>query len=283
MTVKHTYDELTDKDFKRLGNYVYHNFGINLYPNKKVLVSSRLLKRLASTNIASYSEYCDFVLNTEDGKNEIIEMINALSTNKTDFFREDDHFTNLIEKILPSYLAEHKNKHINIWSAGCSSGEEAYSLAMVLQNYNEKHPYFDYSIVATDISTRVLKKAILAIYPEKDSTDIPPSFKKKYLLRSKDRSKKQVRIIPEIRKKVSFLRNNLINEESPNNIKFDIVFCRNTIIYFDAKTQNIVIDKILDNITPGGYLFLGHSESLINSGFNIKHSLPSIYQKSKNP
>lgn len=282
MTIIKKHDELTDEDFKRLGKYVHKNYGINLYPNKKILVSSRLLKRLVSTNMSTYSEYCDFVLNTEDGKKEIIEMMNALSTNKTDFFRENDHFTNLIEKILPSYVSEHKKNYIRIWSAGCSSGEEAYSLAMVLQNYREKHQYFDFSIVATDISTRVLKKAILAIYPEKDTVDIPPYFKKKYLLRSKDRSKKQVRIISDIRKKVTFVRNNLVRDSLPSSTMFDIVFCRNTIIYFDAKTQKVVIDKILNNITLGGYLFLGHSESLINSGLNIRHSLPSIYQKSKN-
>ena len=278
MSDKSTYDELSDKDFKKLGVFVYKNYGINLYPNKYKLVSSRLKKRLINLGMTSYSEYCDFVLNTEKENKEVIEMINSLSTNKTEFFRENDHFNYISENILPSLLTS-SNLFITAWSAGCSSGEEPYSLAMILENHRQSNPGFNYGIVGTDISTNMINKARTAVYQEDMIGDIPFNYRKKYLLRSKDRKKKQVRIIPEIRQKVRFFRNNLINESVPGNNKFDIIFCRNTLIYFDNHTHNLVVKRILEKLSMGGYLFLGHSESLLNFNLGMEHIFPSVYRK----
>lgn len=274
-----SYGELTDKDFKQLSDFIYANYGINLYPNKKVLVKSRLQARLKETGIGTYKEYCHFVLNKDPERKEAVEMINRLSTNKTDFFREPNHFQYLSETLLGDYLQNKESKKIKVWSAGCSSGEEPYTIAMVLNQQKHKIPLFDYEIFASDISTSVLKKASLAIYPGIVISQIPFEYRSKYLLKSKDRIKNQIRISPILRNKINFFRYNLLNPKIPITGFIDIVFCRNTLIYFDRPTQQLVVKKLLDCINPGGYLFLGHSESLINMNFDLEHVAASIYRK----
>ncbi|MFK5857080.1 MAG: CheR family methyltransferase [Bacteroidota bacterium] len=279
MELKQTYGELLDKDFKRLGKFIYDNYGINLYPQKQVLVKSRLQRRLSILGMSSYSEYCDYVLKHEHGKEEAIHMIDRISTNKTDFFREDDHFDYLSETLLKYYFAETGKKKLRIWSAGCSSGEEPYTIAMVLSEQKGSIPFFDFSIFASDISTTVLKKAKAAVYPESDLEEIPTVYHSKYLLKSKDKTKKQIRITSNIRNKVKFFRYNLLGSKSPFNKPVDVIFCRNTLIYFDRQTQQRVINHLISNLPIGGYLFLGHSESLINMSFPLKNVFPSVYKK----
>lgn len=279
MNQNQTYGEFLDKDFKRLGKYIYDNYGINLYPQKHTLVKSRLQKRLASLGMKSYAEYCDFVLDNEEGKKEVVHMMDRLSTNKTDFFREADHFEYLSETLLKNYINETGRKKIRVWSAGCSSGEEPYTIAMVLNEHKENIPFFDFNIFASDLSTAVLKKAKDAIYPAADAIEIPADYRSKYLLKSKDKSKQQIRIISKIRNKVKLFRYNLLSEKSPFNKPIDIIFCRNTLIYFDRQTQEYVINNLISNIPTGGYLFLGHSESLINMKFPLKSVSPSVYKK----
>ncbi len=279
MDNKLAYGELKDSDFKRLSTFIYDNYGINLYPQKKVLVKSRLQKRLAKLNISSYTEYCDFVLNNEKGFQEVVHMIDRISTNKTDFFREADHFDYLADTLLKQYVSETGRKKLKIWSAGCSSGEEPYTIAMVLSEEKHNIPLFDYKIYASDISTTVLKKASKAIYSASNLADIPINYHSKYLLISKDKTKKQIRIAPNIRNKVTLFRYNLLSNKSPFNEPLDIIFCRNTLIYFDRKTQERVISSLLSNLQLGGYLFLGHSESLINTSFSLKSVFPAIYKK----
>lgn len=273
------YGDLSDKDFKELSDFIYSNYGINLYPNKKVLVKSRLQSRLHATGIGNYKDYCEFVLKRDPDRKEAVEMINRLSTNKTDFFRENNHFKYITETLLYSYLSKKDNKKIKIWSAGCSSGEEPYTIAMVLNEEKKKIPHFDYHILASDISTSVLKKASLAIYPGTIIGQIPFEYRAKYLLKSKDRSKNQIRISPILRNKIEFFRYNLLNPKIPFEGKVDIVFCRNTLIYFDRQTQERVVSKLLNCIAPRGYLFLGHSESLINMDFPLDHVAASVYRK----
>ena len=273
------YGELIDNDFKRLGEFIYTNYGINLYPNKKVLVKSRLQKRLFELGIKSYAEYCDLVLNNDPNHKEAVEMINRISTNKTDFFREANHFDFLSGDSLNKYLSLTGKNKITLWSAGCSSGEEPYTIAMVLNEQKQKIPLFDFEIYASDISTTVLKKAKNAIYPDTAIVQIPMQYRTKYLLKSKDKSKKQIRIAPAIREKIKLFRYNLLSDKPPINKTFDIIFCRNTLIYFDRQTQEKVVANIISILNKGGYLYLGHSESLINMNFALESAGTSIYRK----
>lgn len=269
---------LTVSEFNQFAKLIYNQCGIKLPIEKKTLLESRLSKRLRNLSIHSYKEYLQLISSKEGSNIEIIHMIDVITTNKTDFFREPHHFEFIENVILPNFLHEGKRK-INIWSAGCSSGEEPYTLAMVFENQKIKTPYFDYSIFASDISTEILKKASEAIYPAVTVKNIPFEIKRKYFLKSKDVSNPTVRIVPEIRNKVTF---NRINFMSPNYSiyeNFDCIFCRNVLIYFDRETQINVINKLLTNLKSGGYLFIGHSESLIQSQFPLIQIKPTIYRK----
>lgn len=270
------YGELHDEDFKRLSLYVYKNYGINLYPNKRVLVKSRLQKRLQTLKLTSYKEYCDYVFKTDEGKKEIVEMINRLSTNKTDFFREPDQFEYLKNTILPGF---NKRKFMQLWSTGCSSGEEPYTIAMVIDDFSKNATNINYQIYASDISTSVLAKAQKGIYSSLSLLQIPKQYHKNYLLKSKDPNKKLIRIAPELRNKINFFRYNLLNEKVPLSSRMDIIFCRNTLIYFDRITQYEVVNRLLNNLVTGGYLILGHSESLVNMDLPLTAVSASIYQK----
>ncbi len=279
MEQRSPYGEFTDKDFKELSDYIYDNYGINLYPNKKVLVKSRLIKRLNALGINSYKEYCKFVLHNDPERKEAVEMINRISTNKTEFFREDDHFHKLTNEILPDLLRSKETKNVSVWSAGCSSGEEPYTIAMVLSEFKSTYPGFNFKITASDISTQVLKKATKAVYPNSLIEQIPEVYRKKYLLKSKNPMMDVFRIGPDLRRHVEFFRYNLLNTSLPFSTKVNITFCRNTLIYFDRPTQKKVVTKLLETIHSNGYLILGHSESLINMDFNIEQISPSIYKK----
>lgn len=277
MNQKSPYGELNDKDFKDLSEYVYDNYGINLYPNKKILVKSRLTKRLNALGMKSYREYCDFVLNKDPERKEMVEMINRISTNKTEFFRESGHFDYLTARIMPAIVAEEKN--LTFWSAGCSSGEEVYTLAMVLEFYKAANTKFNYKIFGSDISTQVLKKASTAVYSNTLLPPIPEVFRKRYLLKSKDPENEVFRISPGIRRNVSFFRYNLLSSTLPFEKSINVLFCRNTLIYFDRQTQYKVVESLLRTIKTGGYLILGHSESLINMDFKLEQVSTSIYRK----
>ncbi len=279
MAGNNIYGELRDADFKRLSEFIYTNYGINLYPHKKVLVKSRLQKRLTALGMYSYTQYCDFVLTSENGKQEAVNMIDRISTNKTDFFREADHFDFLSKSLLKQYISETGRKKLKLWSAGCSSGEEPYTLAMVMSEQKKNIPFLDFNIYASDISTLVLEKAKRAVYSANNLDIIPPKYQSKYLLKSKDKSKNQIRITPHLRNKVVLFRHNLLDDKSPLKQPVDIIFCRNTLIYFDRETQEKVINMLIKNMVSGGYLFLGHSESLINTSFSLKNVFPAVYKK----
>ena len=275
------YGDFTDKDFKELADYIYEYYGINLYPNKKTLVKSRLIKRLNALGMSSYKEYCSFVLRNDPNRTEAVEMINRLSTNKTEFFRENDHFEQLTQVLIPTLINIDNLKEINIWSAGCSSGEEPYTIAMVLEDYRSRNKYFNFKILASDISTQVLKKASKAIYPKILLEQIPVHFRKSFLLKSKDPSMEVFRIGQSTRSNVEFFRYNLLSAKLPFVSKMSIIFCRNTLIYFDRPTQKKVVTRLLDCLLEGGYLILGHSESLVNMGFDLEQISASIYMKKK--
>ncbi|MDD2391098.1 MAG: chemotaxis protein CheR [Desulfobacterales bacterium] len=215
-------------------------------------------------------------------KEEFTQLIDSVTTNKTDFFRESGHFTHLVQKILPGMTrAQPYNSRIklNIWSAGCASGEEPYTLSMILSDFISSNPGIDFSILATDISTRVLSDAINATYPEEAVKPIPIKFKRKYLMKGTGSKAGYYRIVPEIRKYISFRWLNFLDNDFGINNPMDIIFCRNVIIYFDRKTQQGLINKFYNQLKPGGYLFLGHSETLNGIDSRFDSVAPTIYQK----
>ncbi len=273
---------LSDADFRRLSHFIESELGIRMPDSKRIMLESRLQKRIRHFGMGGYREYVDFVFSEEGRQTELLNMIDAVTTNKTDFFREADHFDFLIERILPARLssgAAPGQATMSFWSAGCSTGEEPYTLAMVLEEYRRQNLSFEYRIFASDLSSQVLDRAKTAIYEEDKADPIPASYKKKYLLRSKDKSKGQVRIKPEIRDKVRFLRINFMDESYPIEKGFDVVFCRNVIIYFERKIQELILRRICGHIRPGGWLILGHSETLTGMDLPLKGFAPTIYGK----
>lgn len=268
---------LTDTEFNKLSNFIQNNYGIKMPPAKKIVLQGRLQKRLKNLQIPDFKSYVDYVF-SKNGENEIIHMMDVVSTNKTDFYREPIHFDFLREELLP-YLNSQKNKHIKIWSAGCSSGEEPYTLAIVCQEFKAKNPLFDYSIVATDISTQMLQHGANAVYKEEKIAIIPIEQKKNYFLRSKDKSNPVVRITKLLRNKVSFQRLNFMDATYQINDSFDIIFCRNALIYFERENQEDVINKLCSKLKKDGYFFLGHSESITNMNVPLKSIKPTIFKK----
>ena len=268
--------EMTDEEFKKFSSFITKNFGIKLPEAKKVMLQSRLQKRLRKLNITSFEKYFEYLF-SKGNEQEIINMIDVVSTNKTDFFREPQHFTFLNDEILPELI--HKRDLIKVWSAGCSSGEEPYTLAILLSEFLQNYKNLTYSIFASDISLDILQKAANAIYKEEKVAEMPIELKKKYLLKSKDRTKPTIRIIPELRTKVKFNRINLMDENYNIDTIFDIIFCRNVLIYFDRTNQENIINKLCKNLVVGGYFFIGHSESLLRMDLPLRQIKPTIFQK----
>lgn len=272
--------KMTNSEFNRLSSFILNNYGIKLPIAKKTMLEGRLQKRLRALNISSFREYCEYVFSPEGRQIELIHMIDVITTNKTDFFREGVHFDFLSNNILPNYLNNNfTGKQFKIWSAGCSTGEEPYTLAMVLSEFSEKYTGFDFNIFATDISGRALNAATTAVYTLEKALPVPLTFKKKYLLKSKNDQKKTVRIVPGLRTKVRFERYNLLDENIACTENFNVVFCRNVLIYFDRPTQEKVILKLCSKLEPGGYLFLGHSESVSNMNLPLMQIQPTIFKK----
>ena len=268
--------EMTDEEFKKFSSFITKNFGIKLPEAKKVMLQSRLQKRLRKLNITSFEKYFEYLF-SKGNEQEIINMIDVVSTNKTDFFREPQHFTFLNDEILPELI--HKRDLIKVWSAGCSSGEEPYTLAILLSEFLQNYKNLTYSIFASDISLDILQKAANAIYKEEKVAEMPIELKKKYLLKSKDRTKPTIRIIPELRTKVKFNRINLMDENYNIDTIFDIIFCCNVLIYFDRTNQENIINKLCKNLVVGGYFFIGHSESLLRMDLPLRQIKPTIFQK----
>lgn len=271
--------KLSTAEFQQLAGLVYAQCGIKLPPVKKILLESRLHKRLRALSMTDFKSYIAYVTSAEGIAHELVHMIDVVSTNKTDFFREPHHFEMLKSKVLPGFLKQGQN--FKVWSAACSSGEEVYTLAMVLEDFARLHTGFDYKIFGSDISTQVLQKAAQAIYRLEQAADIPMEYKRKYLLKSKDRANPTVRIAPGLRSKTSFGRINLMDNVLPVEDMFDVIFCRNVLIYFDRPTQEQVLNKLLGKLKRGGYLFIGHSESLFQMDLPIVQIVPTVYVKSE--
>jgi chemotaxis protein methyltransferase CheR len=252
-----------------------------MLPVKKIMLEARLQKRLRSLRIATFRDYCEHLFNSPEGGRELTHMIDTVTTNKTDFFREPAHFQHLAEAILPEFTAEERwsGKPFTVWSAGCSTGEEPYTLAMVLNEFAAQNKDLRFSILATDISTKALDKAKIGIYEQDRVETVPPHLRQKYLLRSKDRSKRLVRIVPELRSAVCFQRVNLMDEALVLPEPADAIFCRNVIIYFERGTQEEILDRLCRSLKNGGHLFLGHSETVHGFDLSIVRVTSTVYRK----
>ena len=270
------------RNYRMLSDFIYNEVGIKLPPNKKIMLEARIRKRLKILNINSFSEYCDYIFSPHGIETELIHMIDVITTNKTDFFREPAHFDYLTQTALPELInpsAHGIHRKIRLWSAGCSTGEEPYTLSIVLSEFGEKYSGFNFSILATDISTEVLQKAAKGIYELEKIEGIPILLKHKYLMKNKDKNKKFVRIVPELRALINFRRLNLMDSNFGIEEPMEIIFCRNVIIYFDRATQERLLNKFYKQLTFGGYLFMGHSETLHGLSIPLVQVAPTIYRK----
>lgn len=271
--------ELKDSDFEKISKLIYEQCGINLHEGKRELVRARLGKRLREGNYKSFSDYCRYVT-TDEGTDELIAMIDSISTNLTSFFREESHFARLrfiISSILEREGPRGFAPRLNIWCAGCSTGEEPYSLVITIKETAGAKP-FDAKIIATDISTKVLRIAESAVYPAERVKNIDTAVLKKYFQVGSGHSEGYFRIKKDVKDMVEFRRFNLMHK-FPADSHFDIIFCRNVMIYFDKKTQGSLVSRFYDCLKTGGYFFVGHSESLTGLKHQFKYVEPSVYQK----
>jgi chemotaxis protein methyltransferase CheR len=273
-------ESLSTRDFTRLCSLVYEQAGIRLGPDKKTMLEVRIKRRLKALDLDSYAHYCDYLFGRDGLNCELVPLIDVVTTNKTDFFREPKHFDFLVEKTLPEFAArENGGRPLLIWSAGCSTGEEPYTLAMVLSEYALSHPGFRFRLLATDISTHVLAKAELGIYTSDMVSPIPASMKRRYLMGSREPGVDKVRIVPELRRLIEFRRLNFMDADYGIEEKADAIFCRNVIIYFDRPTQQSVLRKLSKHLTPGGYMFVGHAETLHDMDLPLTPVAPALYRR----
>ena len=276
-----THDEsISTRDYTRLCGLIYEKAGIRLGAEKKTMLEVRIKRRLKALDLSSYDEYCTYLFGREGLKEELVPLIDVVTTNKTDFFREPGHFNFLVEKALPEMTArDGGGRPLLIWSAGCSTGEEPYTLAIVLSEYGLTHPGFRFRILATDISTRVLERAEMGVY-SKDAVDpIPGTLKRRYLMASRAPGSDRVRVVPELRRLIEFRRLNFMDADYGIAENADAIFCRNVIIYFDRETQEKVLRKLSRQLVPRGYMFVGHAETLHDMDLPLVPVAPALYRR----
>jgi chemotaxis protein methyltransferase CheR len=266
---------LKAREFDQIRELAYQYCGLDIHPGKEELVAARLGKLLRKLGMTSFRQYYEYVTADASGP-ALVEMIDALTTNHTSFFREPQHFEFLSKTILPALANRSK---IEIWSAACSTGEEPYSLAIALLEHFASTHSPDIRIMATDISTRAIAAGELAVYPEERLHGMEHSLLKKHFLRGQGESKGLCRLNPGVRRLVQFQRLNLM-EPFPSIGTYPLILCRNVMIYFDAATQEHLVRRLSQQLEPGGYLFIGHSESLNGIAHPLKYVRPAIYRKS---
>jgi chemotaxis protein methyltransferase CheR len=273
-------NNLSDRLFKQFSLLVYEQCGINLHEGKKALLQARLNKRLRLTGISSYEEYFKFITSGAN-PGEFVHFLDSISTNLTYFFRESQHFDFLDGVALPELIAKKqkdRDSRIRIWSAGCSTGEEPYSLAMCVMAHLPEIARWDLRILATDISTRVLETASRGIYSDEKIQKVPPALRQANFQKvSNSNGKPDFQVTAHVKRVITFRRLNF-KEPYPFKGLFDFIFCRNVMIYFDKKTQEELVNKIAGFLSPGGYFFVGHSESLTGLAHKLSYVRPAIYR-----
>jgi chemotaxis protein methyltransferase CheR len=273
-------ESMSTRDYTRLCELIYQQAGIHLGTGKKTMLEARIKRRLKILDLGSFSQYCDYVFDRKGLKEEIVSLIDVVTTNKTDFFREPAHFNYLVEKVLPDFIERNGiARQCSVWSAGCSTGEEPYTLAIVLSEFALTHPGFRFRILATDICTEVLAKAEMGIYSSPVVAPVSAALQRKYFMRSREPGSERVRVVPELRRLIEFRRLNFMDSDYGITERADAVFCRNVIIYFDRQTQARVLARISHHIVSGGYLFVGHSETLHDMDLPLEPVAPALYRR----
>jgi chemotaxis protein methyltransferase CheR len=265
---------LKPHEFEAIRRLAYDKFGLDLRKGKEELVAARLGKRMRQGGFDSFEEYYQHVVGDRSGE-ALIGMIDALATNHTSFLREAAHFEFLRQDVLPGLR---ERPRIELWSAACSTGEEPYTLAFTLCDQWGAEAFRKVRILATDISTKALAAAKSAVYPAERFSTVPPAWLRQFLLRGEGRWKGCYRVKPEVRSQVEFARLNLVEPFSQRNL-FPVIFCRNVMIYFDKATQEALVNRLAASLEPGGYLFIGHAESLSGVRHELTYIRPAIYRK----
>ena len=275
--------DISDKDFRRLVAYVHAQCGIEMPLAKKTMLTDMLRERLRHLGRHSFKEYIDWLLGTGPSGEELIQFVNFATTRQIGFFHEADHFEFMAQTAVPElikYSGAGISRDCMIWSAGCSTGEEAYTLAMVLREFASHYRgiQFKARVLATDFSDQALTKASDAVYGMEEVAPIAMDLKRKYLLKSRDSSKRLVRIAPELRQMVKFRRLNIMDAEFGLREQMDIIFCRHVITHFNRSTREVLVNKMCRHLSPGGYLFLGDAENLDGLQVPVVQSAPTIYR-----
>lgn len=268
--------KISEREFKQLAEYIQSNYGIHLKNEKQTMLVGRLSNVLAEKKFTSFAEYINYIAEDKTGE-AAATLIEKISTNHTFFMREADHFNFFKEEVLPQLAKNQKDKDLRIWSAGCSTGEEPYTLAMIIDEFfgvNKK--WWDTKILATDISNKVLAIAQDGVYSNEQIASIPALWKLNYFEKL---GKEKYVLIPKIRNEVIYRKFNLMEKIFPFKKKFHVIFCRNVMIYFDNKTKIDLVKKFYDITEPGGYLFIGHSESLNRNETQYKYITSAVYRK----
>ncbi|SMH28948.1 CheR family methyltransferase [Azospirillum agricola] len=277
-------DGLSPRDFGRLAVIIESHTGIRMPPTKRTMVEGRLRRRLRTLGLPDMNAYCRHVLDGGGLDGELVSLIDAVTTNKTDFFREIDHFRYLMGTAIPalSRLPHHpgRDRPLKIWSAACSTGAEPYTVAMLLLEQARAGMPIRHEIVATDICTEALDTARMGIYPADMARMVPEPFASRYLMRSRDPEDATVRLVPPVRQSVRFGRLNMMDPAYPVSTDMDVIFFRNILIYFDKATQKKVLEKLCGHLRPGGCLFIGHSETITNMDLPLKQAGSAIFIRS---
>jgi chemotaxis protein methyltransferase CheR len=271
---------LSDKNFRHLCEFVHRICGITLTIKKRSMIDGRLRRRMRALNIDNINDYCRFLFEegSPEAEAELVHFIDAVTTNKTDFFREPAHFVFMQDRILPGYL-DTGRRSLKAWSAASSTGAEAYTIAMVIDSFFHGRGDIDYSILATDICTDVLEKGIAGRYPDTMLDPIPEKLRRQYVLIPEDPTCHEFLIARKLRSRIGFQQLNLMDDRYPFNRDFDLILLRNVLIYFDRPTQERVLAKLCEHLRPGGYLFLGHSESLTGSKLPLELVANTIFRR----
>jgi chemotaxis protein methyltransferase CheR len=268
---------ISTEEYQRFRRLIYDKSGISLGDQKQLLVKSRLSTRLRDLKLSTFSEYYDLVL-SDPKEEEFTRLLDLISTNKTDFFREPIHFDFLRDRILPEL---EERKHICIWSSACSTGEEPYTIAVTLFEHARNPDQWNFKILASDLSTRVLVKAAAGLYQEDRFRDVPPDVLRRHFLRGRGGRAGLFKVKPHLSAVIQFRRINLMDSRFPIKTSLDLIFCRNVMIYFDRPTQERLVNKFYRYLKPGGHLFIGHSESLQWVNHPFRTVAPTIYRKER--
>jgi chemotaxis protein methyltransferase CheR len=278
---------VSDHEFALFQKLIYSKAGIHLAPAKKALLEARLTRRLRELGLQSFAAYYQKVLAVDDGE-ELVILLDRITTNETQFFRQPKQFEFLDNQIIPAWqtqghAASGGRRSIRVWSAACSTGEEPYSIAMMLSDHFAPGSGWDFEILATDLSTRVLAAASAAVWPVAKACEIPNDYLKKYMLKGTGEQEGKMKAGPEIRSVIRFERLNLNDDYYPVEGNFDLIFCRNVLIYFDTRARAGAIARLIDHLAPNGYLFVGHAESLHSVTGRVRYVLPTIYSNCSQP